>query len=71
MIESCRPFLNYVVILDYDRESNSYIYITDDMKTGEIWTDKNQGLLFLLRNSEKFRNIYNSNNVEIWLYIGE
>lgn len=46
----------------------SYIYIDNKMKTGGIWTDRTQGLFFLLKNSEKFKNIYNSKEIEIWRY---
>ena len=44
----------------------SYIWITKDMKQGQVWTEEDQGLLFLLRNNETFKNIYASKHSEIW-----
>ena len=43
-----------------------YIFITPFMKSGIVWKKENQGLLFLLKNSERFKSIYNKNGVEIW-----
>ncbi|MBI5393121.1 hypothetical protein HZA96_04580 [Candidatus Woesearchaeota archaeon] len=43
-----------------------YIFITPAMKSGLVWKKENQGLLFLLKNSERFKNIYNNNSIEIW-----
>jgi hypothetical protein len=45
-----------------------YIYIDDSMKNGKVWSREDQGLLFLLKNSEIFKNIYNSQNIEVWEY---
>jgi len=47
----------------------SYIWIDKKMKQGLVWTKKEQGLLFLFRNKETFKNIYNKGNVEIWKVI--
>ena len=44
----------------------SYIFITKDMKEGGTWTKENQGLLFLFRNREAFRQIYSNTWAEIW-----
>ena len=44
----------------------SYIWITKDMKQGEVWTKEEQGLLFLFRNNETFKNLYSSKHAEIW-----
>lgn len=47
----------------------SYIWITSEMKEGQVWTKDDQGLLFLLRNNETFKNIYGSKHAEIWQVI--
>ncbi len=43
-----------------------YVVITEEMKDGEIWGNDDEGLLFLLQNSEMFKNIYKRNNIEIY-----
>ncbi|MBI1971065.1 hypothetical protein HYS47_04920, partial [Candidatus Woesearchaeota archaeon] len=43
-----------------------YILITRDMKEGKVWTGKNQGLLFLLRSNETFKNVYTNQEIEVW-----
>jgi hypothetical protein len=43
-----------------------YLFITPAMKSGIVWKKENQGLLFLLENSERFKRIYNNNSIEIW-----
>lgn len=52
----------------FDKYNIIYVYIDDSMKKGGVWTNNEQGLLFLLKNSEMFKNIYNSQNIEIWEY---
>jgi hypothetical protein len=42
------------------------ILITKEMKNGLVWERENKGLLFLLDNSDKFKPIYYTPNVEIW-----
>lgn len=49
----------------------SYIVITEDMRDGLVWTEKEQGLLFLLRNNETFKNIYSNIYIEVWKYLDE
>lgn len=44
----------------------SYIWINAAMLQGQVWTKEQQGLLFLFRNNETFKNIYHSKDVEIW-----
>ena len=46
----------------------TYIWINKDMKEGLVWTKPGQGLLFLLENSETFKNIYSRDNIEIWKF---
>jgi hypothetical protein len=44
-----------------------YVLITPDMKEA-IWEGREQGLWFLVGNSESFDRIYNSKGVGIWAY---
>ena len=43
-----------------------YIWIDPDMKRGQVWDTAQQGLLFLFRNSETFKNIYRGSGIEVW-----
>lgn len=52
-----------------DQYNISYIFITSQMKEGEVWKNKEDGLLFLLRNNETFKNLYSSKDSEIWKVI--
>ncbi|MEE9525884.1 MAG: hypothetical protein V3V78_04740 [Candidatus Woesearchaeota archaeon] len=49
-----------------DKHNIKYIYIDSEMKQGQVWTKPQQGLLFLFRNQETFKQVYNENNIEIW-----
>jgi len=49
-----------------DSYNVKYLFIDNEMKTGLVWQEEKQGLLFLLRNNETFKNIYNRNGIEIW-----
>ncbi len=44
----------------------NYIWIDSEMKEGLVWETPDDGLLFLFRNNETFKNIYNNQGVEIW-----
>ncbi len=46
----------------------NYIYIDNEMKKGIVWKKEKQGLLFLFRNNETFKNIYDKDGIEIWQY---
>ena len=48
-----------------------YVVIDGSMGNGLVWNRLDQGLLFLLQNSEKFKNIYTDTGVEVWEYIGK
>jgi len=43
-----------------------YIFIDEEMKNGLVWNQPDEGLLFLLRNDETFKNVYSDQGVEIW-----
>ena len=48
-----------------DRYNIGYIFITPEMKKKKM-NNKEEGLLFLFRNKETFKNIYKWDDVEIW-----
>ncbi|MFH1505951.1 MAG: hypothetical protein ABIE94_03085 [archaeon] len=48
-----------------------YILIDDAMKKGLVWRRPQEGLLFLIENSEKFIKVYSENGIEIYKYRGE
>jgi asparagine N-glycosylation enzyme membrane subunit Stt3 len=53
-----------------DNNSIGYIWITSEMKNGLVWPKgKEEGLLFLLRSNETFRQLYKDKNSEIWQVI--
>ncbi len=43
-----------------------YIWIDQNMKSGEVWSKQEEGILFLFRNNETFKSIYSENGIEIW-----
>ncbi len=47
-----------------------YIYIDSEMKNGKVWTRKDEGLLFLFRNNQTFKKVYDKRGTEIWQFIG-
>lgn len=46
----------------------SYIFVTSDMQNGAVWSEEEQGLLFLLENSMRFEKLY-SDEIIIWKYL--
>ncbi|MBU0757591.1 MAG: hypothetical protein KKF44_05980 [Nanoarchaeota archaeon] len=50
-----------------DKYSIRYIWINPQMKK-EIWKKDEEGLLFLLDNSNSFKKIYDFKGIEIWKY---
>ena len=47
----------------------SYIFLDSEMKSHLVWTREQEGLLFLFRNNETFKNVYKKENIEIWKVI--
>jgi hypothetical protein len=47
----------------------SFILITADMPEGLVWDKPEQGLAYLLRNSETFKKEYSNNYAGVWRYI--
>lgn len=46
-----------------------YIWVSDEMKSGLVWSREEEGLLFLFRNSETFKKVYDKSGIEIWEYL--
>jgi hypothetical protein len=46
-----------------------YIYITPQMKTGQVWSKPNEELLFLLTSKSTFEQVYDKEGTEIWKVI--
>ena len=46
-----------------------YIWINEKMKNGQIFHEKEEGVLLVLENTKNFEKIYSKNNVDIWRYI--
>lgn len=48
--------------------SVDYILITKEMKTGLIWNKDDEGLLFVMTNSDLFSKTFSTNNTELWWF---
>lgn len=44
----------------------SYLLIDRTIDEEDIWTGRNEGLLFVLRNGEIFKKVYETDSIEIW-----
>lgn len=51
------------------KQNITYIWIDKPMKSGLVWTEEKQGLLFLFQNNETFKKVYNHTSIEIWEFI--
>ncbi|MGC9032255.1 MAG: hypothetical protein ACP5H9_02495 [Candidatus Woesearchaeota archaeon] len=72
--EASLLFYSYNLSLSYNliKEYNiRYVFITPEMKTGLVWNKDDEGLLFLMKNSNRFKNLYKKNNYEIWEVLDE
>ena len=52
-----------------NRNNIQYILITSKMRHGLVWSDEEEGLLFLLKYSEEFEKVYEE-DVGVWEYSG-
>lgn len=52
----------------FEYSSIFYIFIDRDMKSGQVWREPDEGLLFLFRN-ERFKKVYDQEGIEIWKFI--
>lgn len=53
-----------------DQHKIDYIMIDSQMKSGQVWAEPEEGLQFILANSEIFKKIYGKQGIEIWEYSG-
>jgi len=51
-----------------DKYNVKYIFITPEMKKGLVWEREKEGLLFLFRNEQTFKRVYDQDGIEIWQY---
>ena len=49
-----------------DKYKIQYFLITPEMKELLVWQREDQGLLFLLENSENFKKLYQDQGIEVW-----
>ena len=49
----------------------THILIDEDMKNGEVWNSREEGLLFFLQNSDRFINIFDNKNIQVYRYLRE
>ena len=47
----------------------SFVLLTSDMSDGLVWDKPEQGLAYLVRNSETFKKEYSNHHAEVWSYI--
>lgn len=52
-----------------DKNKVKYIWINKQMRKGLVWSEEDEGLLFLFSDKETFNKVYSDNVVEIWEYI--
>ncbi|MGV8162194.1 MAG: hypothetical protein ACP5N2_02550 [Candidatus Nanoarchaeia archaeon] len=53
------------------QEKITHILIDSEMREGEVWNGRAEGVLFFLENSEKFIKIYFNDKIQIYRYVGE
>ncbi len=53
-----------------DRYSIKYVFVDKSMRGGEVWTQEDEGLLFLFRNNQTFSKVYDDQGIQIWEYSG-
>jgi len=53
----------------FDKYDIQYIWIDAEMKDGQVWVREKEGLLFLFRNEETFKKIFENEQAEIWVVL--
>ena len=43
-----------------------YVYVTPEMRSGQVWSRPDEGLLFLFTSQSTFRKVYDKDGYEIW-----
>ncbi len=52
-------------------EKINYIFVDGEMRTGEVWNGRYEGLLFFLENSDRFTKVFYDDSVQIYRYVPE
>ena len=63
IFQSRDPVLTHKLLKKYNVQ---FIMITKEMRNGLVWDKPEQGLLFLLENTNNFKKKYSDNKIEIW-----
>lgn len=63
LLHSRDPLLTKKLLKKYNIQ---FIFITKEMKENLVWNKPNQGLLFLLSNTNNFKKKYSNSAAEIW-----
>lgn len=70
--DSSKIFYSWDIELTRDllaKYNSSLILLTDDMSEGLVWDKPEQGLAYLVRNSETFKKVYSNEKTGVWMYI--
>jgi hypothetical protein len=51
------------------KEGITYIFVDSEMRSGEVWNGRYEGLLFFLENSDKFTKVFYDDNIQIYRYL--
>jgi hypothetical protein len=54
-----------------NKERITHIIVDSDMKSGEVWNGRSEGLLFFLENSDDFIKVFYNDEVQIYRYVGK
>lgn len=52
-----------------DKREIKYLIITKEMRDGTVWNRDEEGLLFLLKHSKRFKKISSNTKEELWKYV--
>jgi hypothetical protein len=62
---------NFEKVITFLKENKiRYIWLDNDLKN-RYWQNREQGLLFFMRNKENFENVYTDDSAELWKFIGD
>ena len=56
------------ILVFFNKEKIEYIWISKEMKEGQVWKKENEGILLVLENSLNFEKEYDYLCIEIWKY---
>lgn len=53
----------------FEKNNLRYVWINQDMVGGEVWKKDDEGILFVMKNSDVFVKVYDYDGVVIWKYL--